>query len=193
MNGILLPQGVEGGIFDLDGTILDSLYVWREAGVKYLESLGFAAEENLYEKIFNMSMSQSAEYFIREYGVKKSAQEIIDGVNSLIFDAYKNEVGLLQGRPLEYLRLMKAAGKKITAATTGDRILEEAALKRLGLFETFDRIFYCSEFETSKNESKIFLKCAEYMKVPPERIIVFDDSEEAVNTARKAGFVIGNI
>lgn len=196
-----LLQGIEGAILDLDGTLLDSLYVWRDAGKKYLASLGIQAEEDLDKIMFNMSMSGGARYIRQKYFLVRGEpfcgiqeKEIVDGINSLILEEYKSRVQLFPGA-LDTLNFFKgkkipdsARAFRITAATTGDRVLEEAALSRLGIQDFFERIFYCSELGTSKGTPDIFLEASRCMNLPPEKIIVIDDSEEAISTARNAGF-----
>lgn len=75
---------IEGAIFDLDGTLLDSMGIWNTVGEDYLHSLGILPQENLAETLKEMSMSQSAAYFQTRYGVAKSEKEIIDGINTIV-------------------------------------------------------------------------------------------------------------
>ena len=88
---------IHGAIFDVDGTLLDSMVIWEEAAVRYLHSLGFEPEENLSEKIMTMSMEEGADYVIAHYGVNLTRKEILDGIRELIRGFYEDEVQLKPG------------------------------------------------------------------------------------------------
>ena len=88
--------GIHGAIFDVDGTLLDSMVIWEEAAVRYLNSLGLEPEENLSEKIMTMSMEEGADYLIDHYGVSLTRTQILDGIRELIRGFYEDEVQLNQ-------------------------------------------------------------------------------------------------
>ena len=89
--------GIHGAIFDVDGTLLDSMVIWEEAAVRYLNSLGLEPEENLSEKIMTMSMEEGADYLIDHYGVSLTRTQILDGIRELIRGFYEDEVQLKPG------------------------------------------------------------------------------------------------
>lgn len=89
--------GIHGVIFDVDGTLLDSMVIWEEAAVRYLNSLGLEPEENLSEKIMTMSMEEGADYLIDHYGVSLTRTQILDGIRELIRGFYEDEVQLKPG------------------------------------------------------------------------------------------------
>ena len=84
-------------IFDMDGTLLDSMKVWKNLGRNYLELIGIRPPEDLEEHLATMSMLEGAEYFHRELGVKATPQEIIRGLNRQIEDAYRETLVVLDG------------------------------------------------------------------------------------------------
>ncbi|MBP5437921.1 MAG: HAD family phosphatase [Treponema sp.] len=175
-------------IFDLDGTILDSLYVWHDAGKRFLETLNIRAKENLDRVIFSMSMSQGAQFIKDEYNLPLETKDIIAGVNSIVNDRYKNEVPLKAGAR-DVLEFFYANKMPFIAATSGDREIEEAALERCGVLNLFKKIFTCSEEGMSKSEPDIFYKCASFMDVPCQKTIVFDDCLSNLKVVKEAGFV----
>lgn len=175
-------------IFDLDGTILDSLYVWHDAGKRFLETLNIRAKENLDRVIFSMSMSQGAQFIKDEYKLSLGIQEIAGGVNSIVNDRYKNEVPLKAGAK-DVLDFFYANKMSMLAATSGDREIEEAALKRCGVLNCFNKIFTCSEENTSKTKPDIFYKCASFAGALPQKTLVFDDCLLNLKAVKEAGFV----
>lgn len=183
-----MARNCSGAIFDLDGTILDSLGAWRNVGANYLSRFGISAMENLDEILFNMSMREGADFLINEFSLPKTSGEIISEMSAMLLSAYETEIMLKPGA-LKALQFCRAKKMRICAATAGERHLEEAALARCGVLCFFERIFTCSEEGTSKSSAEIYVRAARFMSLPPKNIIVAEDSQEALNVAREAGFV----
>jgi len=176
-------------IFDLDGTILDSLPVWDGLGAEYLRRLGFKPKDNLQEVLKTLSLEQAAEYFQKECGVKKSAAEIIADVCKMIEDRYKYSIGLKDG-VADFLEKLQKAGIKMAIATATERPLAEAAMRRNGILHYFDYIFTCSEVGAGKDEETIYLEACRALGGKVEDTVVFEDSLYAIETAKKAGFTV---
>ncbi len=184
---IKIAENFSGAIFDLDGTILDSLGAWRDLGAKYLLRFGIVAEKNLDEILFNMSLREGAIFLKEKFSLPKTSDEIICEMNLMLEAAYKNEIALKRGA-LDALRFCEAKKMRVCAATAGERRLEEAALARCGALDFFEKIFTCGEENTSKSQPEIYLRAARFMALPPQKIIVVEDSREAAKVARDAGF-----
>ena len=182
-----MARNFSGAIFDLDGTILDSLGAWRGLGANYLLRFGISAMKNLDEILFNMSLREGADFLIERFSLPKTSCEVISEMNSMLAFAYEKEIVLKKGA-LSALEFCRAKKMRICAATAGERSLEEAALARCGALCFFERIFTCGEENTSKSCADIYLRAARFMDLPPQKIIVAEDSEEAAKVARDAGF-----
>lgn len=181
-----------GAIFDVDGTLLDSMPIWEDAGEKYLQTIGIVARPELGEILFPMSMEDAAAYMKKEYALSETIEEIVAGVAGVIDDFYRNQVPLKEGA--EYLlQELKARGVRMVIATSGDKELVEAAFSRLGVREYFEKIFTCTEVGAGKSKPDIFLKAAEFLKMSPEEIWVFEDALHAIETAKNAGFPVAGI
>lgn len=178
---------IAGAIFDLDGTILDSMAIWADAPAIYLGGLGIKAEPGLGKTLFTMSMAEGAEYLQAGYRLDMTIDDIMEGINHTVTDFYHYQVQLKEGAE-QFLRAMKHAGVKTTAATSSDRQVLERALERLNVLDCFDRMFTCTEVGVGKIKPDIFLAAAEYMGTLPGDTWVFEDSLYAIQTAKNAGF-----
>ena len=178
---------IEGAIFDIDGTILDSMPIWDQAGAIFLSKLGIEAEKNLGEKMLAMSMQEGAVYLKQNYLLNMDEEEIIAGINQAIRKFYDEEVPLKENVK-QFLQEIKQGGIQMVAATASDRQLVEGALKRLGVIDYFDKIFTCTEIGAGKDKPDIYLAGSSYMGTAPENTWVFEDALHAIQTANKAGF-----
>ena len=79
---------LKGAIFDFDGTLFDSMFVWETAGEAYLSSLGIQPKENLKNSLKSMSLTQSAIYIAEKYNLKLDTQEIMEGINKTVENFY---------------------------------------------------------------------------------------------------------
>lgn len=139
----------KGFIFDVDGTILDSMSIWMDAGKLYLESLGIKTDENIGEVMFEMTMEQGAKYLQDNYNVELSIEEICQGINDRVFEFYEKEAPEKPGIR-EVLEKARNSGIAMTIATSTDRPMIEAALKRLDLIDYFQEIFTTTEVGKGK-------------------------------------------
>ena len=179
---------IQGVIFDFDGTIFDSNYVWATAGERFFQSIGIAPKSNLQEEIRTMSLYQSACYIREEYGLSLTVEEIMEGINQTVEDAYFHEVQPKVG-VLPFLHALKAAGIRMCIATATDRYQIEAALRRCDMRDFFEAIFTCSEVGHGKDEPIIFRKAMEYLGTDRSNTVVFEDALHAVRTAKADGFL----
>ncbi|QOX63233.1 HAD family phosphatase [Anoxybacterium hadale] len=183
---------ITGAIFDVDGTLLDSMQIWNNAGERYLRKLGIKAELDLGKVMFSMSMVQGAAYLKERYQLQFTAEEIINGINSTIQDFYDHQVKLKPGVK-QFLGEMTKCDIKMTAATSSDRSLIEKAMDRLDINGFFDRIFTCSEIGTGKSKPDIYLAAKQYMDTEISDTWVFEDAYHAIKTAKNAGFRIAGV
>ncbi|MGI6084207.1 MAG: HAD family hydrolase [Acetivibrionales bacterium] len=178
---------IEGAIFDLDGTILDSMPVWDNAGGMFLNSIGIKAEPGLAKVMFSMSMTEGAEFLKERYRLDMDVDLIIAGINHTIEDFYYYRVQLKEGVE-QFLKNMRQAGIKMVIATGSDRHIVERALERLNVMDCFDRIFTCTEIGSGKEKPDIYLAAAGHMGTIPKYTWVFEDVLFAIKTAKSAGF-----
>ena len=176
-----------GAIFDVDGTLLDSMPIWEDVSVRYLKSLGVAAESNLSQKLERMSVEEGAAYIKENYNLRESEKEIAAATLKIVEDFYYNEAPLKPG-VREYLEKLREDKIPMVIATSSVRLHVEAALRRLGVLDYFDKIFTCSEVGEGKTRPLIYEKAGEYIGGEFRDIYVFEDAIHALETAKQAGF-----
>lgn len=179
---------LKAAIFDFDGTLFDSNYVWATAGERFFQSIGVDPKPNLQEEIRTMSLYQSACYIREEYALSLTVEEIMEGINQTVEAAYFYEI---QSKPgvIPFLHTLKATGIRMCIATATDRYQIEAALKRCNMQDFFEEIFTCSEIGHGKDEPIIFQKAMEYLGTDRGNTVIFEDALHAVQTAKADGFL----
>ena len=176
-------------IFDVDGTILDSMEVWNTLASRYIRSLKKEPEENLDEIVSEMSLEQSATYLKNYYKINKSEEVIISEVLHLISDYYMYEVKLMPG----FKEFISNYDSVNVIGTSCDEELVKIALIRLGVLNYFEDIMTCSKVNKGKDDPGFYLACADILKQKPDNIFVFEDADYCIDVARKAGFKVVKI
>lgn len=180
---------IQGAIFDMDGTLLDSMGIWRNLMTEYVRFLGLQPKEDGQPVPSSMTWYEMAFYLEREYGVKQSANQVLNGIDEMLEQFYFEKAPLKPGvaKLLEYLH---ENGVKMCILTMTERYLAEAALKRCGVLHYFEKVFNCQEEGSSKDDSRIFEKALSFLGTQKARTIVFEDSLYAMETAKAAGFPV---
>lgn len=182
---------IKGVIFDFDGTLLDTLSEWKNIGERYLISKGKSPEKNINEILRPMSLEEAGKYFIKNYDIRLTVEEIIAEIDELISDKYINHFQL---KPYvkEYIDKLKKDNVKMCIATATISNLVYAALERLNVKEYFDFVLTCSEVGYSKRYPNIYIECGEKLGFDKKDIVVYEDTISCIETAKKAGFnVVG--
>ena len=180
---------IKCAIFDFDGTLFDSMFIWDSVGEIYLRSLGKEPRPSMREDVRALSLYQSACYFKQEYDLSLSVEEIMRGINQTIEHFYIHEV-LPKPGVADFLKRMHKDGISMCIATASDRYQIEAALSRCGMEHYFEAIFTCSEVGYGKDEPVIFQKAMEHFGADRNSAIVFEDAIHAIQTAKADGFAV---
>lgn len=186
---------IKGVIFDIDGTLLDSMPLWNNLGERYLQKMGFKEEETkgLSLRISTMPFAEGIRYIKKEYSLDIAEERIREQLQEMIAKSYCDEVVLKAGVK-EYLQFLKERGIPCILATAGDASLATAALKRLKVWEEFQGLLLCEEFNTSKREEKIYQLAMERLSLSkPEEVLVCEDVLHAIKSAKQAGFQVCGI
>ncbi len=172
-------------IFDFDGTLGDSMWVWDDIDLRFCEKFGVDIPEGLLDELAIMGFEDTAAYFIEHLGVQMTVEEICMHFNELAFDRYANEVRLWPG-VREYLDVLAGRGVGLAIATALSWPLLETVLKHTGIFGYFDDIAFCDE-SYNKQKPDVFLLAAERIGADPHDCLVFEDTAQGTNSARSVG------
>ena len=180
---------MQGAIFDLDGTLLDSMPYWEGIGENYLEARGKTPAADIRRHFKRMTLAESAVYMKETYGLSESLDEISEGIISQIRDDYFHIIPLKEGVK-EALELMHERGIKMCVATASERDCVVAALERLGVMPLLSAVFTCTEIGASKTQPDIFEVALEHLGTPRSETFVFEDTLHAMETAASVGFPV---
>lgn len=184
----LKAYGIRGAVWDIDGTLIDSMPIWEDLGARYLTSVGKVPEPGLGKILFPMTIAESVRYLKESYGLPQTEAEIRAGLSRITDHFYRFEVPLKMGAAA-LLGALSDAGVPMALATIGDVELEEAALGRLGVRKYFQGMYACEDYRTTKKEAKIYKVCAEKLGTRPGETLVVEDIFQAVHAAKAGGFV----
>lgn len=179
---------LRGAIFDLDGTLLDSMPVWNTLASTYLRTIGHAPRADVDAAVSSFSLQQAACFFQSEYGITLSEKEIVDGVKALIQHFYKTEVQPKSGVSA-FLQQLSWQGVKMCIATATDAHFAKAALTRCGLMRYFTEIITCDEVGAGKDQPLIYREALNRLGTSRAETLVFEDARHALQTAQMDGFI----
>lgn len=180
---------IKAAIFDMDGTLIDSMWVWEKIDVEYLARRNIAIPKDLRAAIEHLNFYEVANYFKNRFKLTDSIEEITNEWNEMAYDHYANNVKLKAGVE-NYLKFLKSHGIKIGLATSNCIPLIEACLKKLGVYDFFDSITTTDEVSRGKDFPDIYLLAAKRLGASPSECIVFEDILPAVISAKKAGMKV---
>lgn len=182
-------EGIEAVIFDMDGTLVDSMWVWGAIDIEYLGRFGIEKPEHLQADIGGMSFGETAAYFKETFHIPDSIEQIKDDWNRMAWDKYLHEVPLKCGAG-EFLETCQAKGIKLGIATSNSRQLVENVISAHGLHVHFDSIMTACEVEKGKPAPDIYLAVAKELDVEPERCLVFEDIVPGIMAGKSAGMKV---
>ena len=185
-------QKIQAVIFDVDGVLFDSMWMWDELDEKYLRSLGLEMREETTKAVSKMSFEEAAGYLRGEYRLDLTVEEIVGQIQDMVRNFYYQEVTLKAGmrRMLENLA---RRGIPAVIASASDLDMLEHALTRCQIRPMIKKVFTCSEVGAGKTRPDVFLAAAEYLGVQPEHCLIVEDSLHAIETAIQAGFVTAGV
>lgn len=179
-------QGKRGMLFDLDGTLIDSMWMWKAIDIEYLGRYGIELPVDLQRKIEGMSFSETAVYFKETFQIPDSLEVIKDTWNQMAYDKYKNEVPLKEG-VMDFLKHCKEQGIKTAICTSNSRELASVCLESLGISQYIDLLVTACEVNKGKPAPDIYLKAAENLSLHPDECLVFEDIVKGLQAGIAAG------
>ena len=177
-------------IFDMDGTLVDSMIYWKHLAMEFLESKGVQTiSPEILERIKPMTMTESAVLFIQEYNLPGTAESVTAEMNAMMDEHYRKDVPLKPGAA-EYLEALHHKGVSMCVASATAEDLMEACLTRLGVAKYFSFLLSCETVGAGKNRPDVYWESAKRLGAKPEEIAVYEDALYAAKTAKQAGFYV---
>lgn len=176
----------KGFIFDFDGTLVDSMWVWDNLLIDFLRRYNYDTPQKLLEEVAYMSMEQSSAYVCSLYDLPLTPQQIYREWNDMIYDGYAHEIKLKPGVK-KYLELLKSKGRKLAVATANTPLLTEACLANNGILELFDVFTYADDVGAGKSDPKIYIETLRRMEMQADEVVLFEDILKALETGKSIG------
>jgi HAD superfamily hydrolase (TIGR01509 family) len=185
----MLSPKIKAAIFDLDGTLMDSMRVWDKIDVDFLKKRGLNMPSDYKEAITSLSFRETAVYTIKRFGLNETPEAIQHEWNEMAIFEYSHNVRLKPGAR-EYLDRLRASGVRLGVATSSPGRLTSPALANNGIRDYFGAICTADDVERGKDFPDIFLFAAEKLGARPEDCIVFEDILQAVESAKSVGMTV---
>ena len=181
---------LQSAIFDMDGTLLDSMAIWDNASSRARRALGVEPRPDLRDRVHSLTLREGAQYCKDAYGLPQTVEELVALTKEQVREFYRTEVQAKPGVP-EFLSLLKLEGVWMYVTTNTDRDLVEIALEHTGLRDYFRGILTCAEVGAGKKDSpEIFERAMRRLRSTKRDTVVFEDALHAIRTAKAAGFRI---
>ena len=176
-------------IFDLDGTLVDSMWMWKAIDVEFLARYGYECPEDLQKAIEGMSFSETAAYFKERFQIPDSLEEIKAAWTEMSIEKYRSQVPLKPGVK-DFLDRTAHLGMKAGIATSNGRAMVDAVLDSLGIRRYFQVVATAWEVAAGKPAPDIYLNVAGRLGVRPEECLVFEDIPAGIQAGKSAGMTV---
>lgn len=183
-----LPRQFKGFLFDMDGTLFDSMTMWRHLMPDYLRTHGIELPREVHKAMQGYTLDQVIEAVAELYHEHLDEQKMFEYYDWRLKQAYNEQV-VFKPFALEYLQYLRAHGRRLALVTTTDRVYVDVLFERFGLRDYFEVILTISDVGAGKNKPDIYHEAARQLGLGVEDCVVFEDALFALETARAAGYV----
>ncbi len=182
-------KNIKSIIFDMDGTLLDSLSVWADSDREFINGLGYDYDSRHSLAMKKMHFDSACEYLAEAFKLELSPKEIGDRILQIVENKYLHGIDLKDG-VTEFIKSAHNKGIKLCVATSNKKKLAEDALKSHGIMEYMEFVLTSDEVGCGKESPLIFERAAEILGTAAAETAIFEDSIHAVNSAKSAGFFV---
>lgn len=179
----------EAVLFDLDGTLVDSMWVWPQIDIDYLGSYGLAVPDDLQNAVEGMGFTEVAEYFKKRFQIPDPIEQIKKTWQNMAMDKYCREIPLKPG-VIEILPYLKEQGIKMAVASSNALELIEACLQSHGIRNYFQEVITACEVKKGKPAPDVYLEAAKRLGTEPARCLVFEDIVPGIQAGKAAGMQV---
>lgn len=176
-------------LFDFDGTLVDSMPHYVATMLRILEENRISYPDDIVRIITPLGAGGAARYFIEQLGLNMEVDQVRELMGKYILDAY---VHTIPAKPhvIAALKELKQRGASLNVLTASPHVVLEPCLKRLGLWELFDNIWSCEDFDTTKTDPEIYRRAARRLNTTVEKVLFLDDNYHADKAAKTAGMLV---
>lgn len=178
---------MKGAIFDVDGTILDSMGVWFKVTERFFDAHGLPFTQELADEYKDMTLEESLPNIRTLFGLDMTFEEIFEEFRVMVAEEYRDNIELKKGAD-RYIKRLHEGGVRIAVATSGYENMCKSAFRRLGILDYIDEYAFSSEVGTNKGSPAIYRLAAERLGVDAGECVVFEDIVKGIASAGKAGF-----
>ena len=183
-------RNIDAIIFDIDGTLVDSMHIWTDIDDIFLEKYHLEEPENFHEGMEGKSYSETAQYFLDLFPELPHTKEELEAEwHEMAFEIYTKELELKKGA-YEFIVTMHKAGIKLGIATSNSRDLAEGLLMNTGVWQYLDAVWTSDEAKAGKPAPDVYLRVAESLGVDPSRCLVFEDVPNGILAGKNAGMKV---
>ena len=179
-------KGIDAVIFDMDGTLIDSMWMWKDIDIEFLGARNIEMPDDLQKSIEGFSITETAEYFIRTFGFTDTVEELKTIWNDMAIEAYKTKVKAKPG-VIEFLKELRKRKIKIGVATSNSTVLMDVGLEGCGLSEYIDVAFSGCMVPHGKPAPDVYLETAAALLVDPKKCLCFEDVAKGLEAGKAAG------
>lgn len=176
-------------LFDFDGTLVDSMPTYVSAMLRILDENNITYNKSIVKTITPLGLNGTAEYYLNELGLPMPKDELLNLMKEYMLDAYFNKI-TAKSNVISVLQELKRRGASLNVLTASPHITLDACLKRLDMWELFDNVWSCDDFNTTKADPKIYVMAAEKMKTTVDNVLFLDDNLNADITAKSTGMLV---
>jgi HAD superfamily hydrolase (TIGR01509 family) len=181
-----LLRNIKAILFDLDGTLVDSMGIWGEIDREFMSERGLAVPENLQQQIEGLSMNETAQFFKETFHLEESEEELMQIWNQMALEHYKHAISLKPGA-LAFLEDLKRRGILCAIASSNSPFLVEACLKAHGIKKYMGTFVTAGEVGSGKPNPDVYLEAAKRLGVAPQDCLVFEDILPGIMAGINAG------
>ena len=175
-------------LFDFDGTLVDSMPAYISVMLRILDENHVTYGDDIVKIITPLGYAGTARYFI-ELGLAMEEEELIRLMNTYALNEYKYNI-MAKKNVVSVLKQLKAEGASLNVLTASPHSMLDVCLKRLGIFELFENVWSCEDFQTTKANPEIYKMAAEKIKRPIDEILFLDDNFNADMAAKQSGIKV---
>ena len=182
--------GKKAVIFDMDGSLVDSMWIWPEVDRIYMNKYGLVQPDDFHKAIEGKSYTETAQYFVDTFhNLHRTVEQVKEEWKDMTMELYSTKV-LPKPGAVDFLRAMQQRGVLLGIATSNDRDLAEAALKAQGILGYFDSVRTSCEVAAGKPAPDVYLKVADDLQVRPSACLVFEDVPNGILAGKNAGMEV---